>query len=237
MFPSRRFFDTRDEQVLRFLDRLGALEKHWPCVNSVLCPLLEEEEITCFFHLYSLMLDLGSAFFHFFLDKFLEHLVSEEYAGLSEVLERIVDDDATAYRFVWMSTRKGKLITLCKSALTFHTREECLTNGARYQPSLDIESGESLLMSWERVPSGCERRRPDPFAWSEGRERREGVLKMGETHYNYLCAGEEFVFRMPWDIRKSGRTLYIFYIQKCDLWFYSCRREIFDAYHEHALHN
>lgn len=236
MFPSRRFFDVRDEEVLRFLDRSNLLERYWPCVNAVMQPLLGGEEVSCFIHLYSVMLDLGSAFFHHFLNKFLEHLLDEEYSELSSVLDVIVDGDDTLYQFVWMCVKDGKLTTLSKSSVTFLSREECLSNGIRYQPSLDLSSGESLLLSWERVCSGCIRKRPNPSLWKKADER-EGAMKIGEVLYEYLHACNDFIFRMPWTVVEKEKHLYIYYMQGFDLWFYSYSKNIFEAYHEHMLHN
>lgn len=222
--------------MLRFLDRTGILEKYWEHVNGVMQPLLEEGEVSCFVHLYSLMLDLGSSFFHFFLTKFLELLPEEGCEELTHILDLVSGSDGSLYRFVWMSIVKGRILTLCKSGITFTSREDCLTNGSRYQPSIDTTSGEVLMLSWERVRSGCDRKGPQPWLWTKNENPREGSMKIGETVYKYLHAGEEYIFQMPWTVFDNNKHLYIYYIHAYDIWFYSYIKEIYDAYHDHSFH-
>ena len=136
----------------------------------------------------------------------------------------------SAFRHVWLCIEDGEPIVLVKSPLWFDNQEQCLTNGARYKPSIDYVDSHSKT----NVILTIENRHvyyPD-------------ICDQPCSIYNCFAATDRFypnmeingrkIVQLPWSIDRPGRKLFIYCIEREDEWFYATSRSLIGAYHEYC---
>ena len=227
---------TRDQQAA--VEGLRSLQKRRPETAAIMLTALADifdkprrEELE------PLITRIGSAMCNLFFDS----LRTAGDKDINSILEgaTLLPETQINCRFVWLLVEGRRVLLLNKSSLHFNNPGDCLANGARYQPSLDMEcsGGERLLLCVEAAvcigPLVAKRGGGlKCVPYGGGSAATPCHVTYGGVVYEYKAVNGHVTLKMPWFVGDSHNKLYIYYLKTGDKWFYSYKSDIGLAYHD-----